>query len=193
MKKISIIIISIFPFFCKSQTITLEQAAHCLKNSSCPNFDYEKDINNSLEKYVGIWSGSYNGKIYELKFAKSLYENFVGHKRDRIIGRMRISSDIPNSTTSVLIFDNFNEPNEEKIRFSGLGFQPDLRSYMMSFVGPSVEGCINYGTVYLTIKPNTPNKMKIFYWSDSDIVVGDCPNSFEQTFPEKQSITLTKQ
>jgi hypothetical protein len=35
--------------------------------------------------------------------------------------------------------------------------------------------------------------MTIVYWSDNDIVIGDCPSAFEQTFPEKQLIILTKQ
>ncbi len=194
MKKILLILISIIAISCKSQTISLEEAAQCLTNPNCPDFNYEKDINNSLDKYVGTWKGTYNGKVYELKFNKNLYTSFdLEMKRDRIKGRLRITTDVPNGLQGLTIFDNFNEPDDEKTRFSGLGFQPNLQSYMVNFVGPSPQGCINYGTVYLTVKPNTPNQMKIIYASDHDIVVGGCPSTFEQTFPEKKTIILTKQ
>lgn len=193
MKKIFLILISIIAVSCNAQTISLETLAQCNTNSPCPDFNYVKDINNSLDKYIGTWKGTFNGRVYELKFNKNLYQDFTGYKKDRIKGRLRITTDVPNGLQGLTIFDNFNEPDDEKTRFSGLGFQPNLKSYMVNFVGPSPKGCINYGTVYLTIKPNTPNQMSIIYLSDHDIVVGECPSTFTQTFPEKQSISLTKQ
>lgn len=154
---------------------------------------YMKDTNNELNDFEGTWKGTYNGRVYELKFNKNLYQDFTGHKRDRIKGRLRITTESPNGLQGLTIFDNFNEPDDEKTRFSGLGFQPDLKSYMMIFSGPFTKGCMNAGTVYLTVKPSAPNQMKIIYLSETDIVVGECPNTFEQTFPEKKTIILTKQ
>lgn len=190
MKKIFLITLSIFAISCKSQVVSLETAAQCSTSNPCPDYNYAKDINNSLEKYVGTWKGTYNGRQYELKFNKNLYQGFLGNKRDRIKGRLRITTigNLP-----LIIFDNYSELDDEKTNFSGLGFQPNLQSYIVHFSGPLTSGCINSGDVYLTINPNTPNQMKIFYWSDKDIVVGDCPSSFTQTFPEKQTIMLTKQ
>ncbi|MBB4805377.1 hypothetical protein HNP38_000649 [Chryseobacterium defluvii] len=75
-------------------------------------------------------------------------------KRDRIKGRIRISI---TDNLPLIIFDNLNEPDDSNTKFSGLGFQPDLKASMIYFVGPSPKGCINYGTVYLYMKPNTPN------------------------------------
>lgn len=193
MKKILFLLFALFAISCKSQTVSLETTAQCMGNPNCPDFTYVKDINNSLDKYVGIWTGTYNGMVYELKFNKSLYQDFMGFKRDQITGRLRITSPPSNGFPHLVIFDNFNESDDEKTQFSGLNFQRNLQSYRVSFVGPSPKGCINYGDLYLTVKPNTPNQMQIFYWSDKDIVTGNCPNSFQQTFPEKQSITLIKQ
>ncbi|MFN4365398.1 DUF6705 family protein [Chryseobacterium hispalense] len=192
MKQIFLILISIIAISCNAQTISIEEAAQCLSTQNCPDYTYAKDINNSLAKYVGTWKGTFNGKIYELRFNKNLYEDF-GIKRDRIKGRLRITTVASSGLQGLTIFDNFNESDDEKTRFSGLGFQPDLKSYMMIFSGPFTKGCMNAGTVYLTVKPSAPNQMKIIYLSETDIVVGECPNTFEQTFPEKKTITLIKQ
>lgn len=183
---------SLLAISCKSQIVSLETAAQCNGNSVCPDYTYAKDVNNSLNKFVGTWKGSFNGTIYEIKFNKSLYEDFMGFKRDQITGRLRITY-ISQNGIQTTIFDNFNEADDSKTNFSGLNFQPDLQSYRVYFSGVSPKGCINYGDVYITVKPNLPNQMKIMYWSDKDIVSGDCPISFSQTFPEKQLITLIKQ
>lgn len=185
--------ILLFAMACKSQTISLEDAALCMTNPNCPDYTYVKDINNSLDKYIGTWKGSYNGRIYEMKFNKSLYQDFTGFKRDEITGRLRITTNPVNGFPSLSFFDNFNETNDENTDFSGLGISSNLQSYEMYFAGSSPQGCLNRGRIYLRINPNTPNQMTIFYWSDMDIVVGDCPSTFQQTFPEKQVINLTKQ
>ncbi|OCK51917.1 hypothetical protein BA768_14425 [Chryseobacterium sp. CBo1] len=169
----------------------MEEAAQCRDNPNCPrNFIYVKDINNTLDKYVGIWKGSYNGRTYEIKFNKYLYEDFTGFKRDRIKGRLRI---ITTGNLPLTIFDNFNELDDNKILFSGLGLTTNLQSYEMHFSGPYTKGCMNSGSIFLKINPSTPNQMTIIYWSDKDIVVGDCPSTFTTTFPQQQEILLTRQ
>lgn len=185
------IVLAVIALSCKSQTISLEQAAQCRDTPNCSmNYDYAKDLNNTLNKYVGIWKGTYNGRIYEMKFNKSLYEDFIGTKSDEIKGRLRITT---TGNLSLSIFDNFNEPDDAKTHFSGLGLTTDLQGYRMIFAGPVPKGCINHGTVSLHINSNTPNQMKIKYWSYNDIAVGECPSTFSQTFPEEQEILLTRQ
>jgi hypothetical protein len=189
MKNTLTIILAFLALSCKSQTVSLEAAAQCQANPNCTGYTYAKDINNTLNKYIGTWKVIYNDRVYEMKFNKNLYDN-MDIKRDRIKGRLRIS--VPGNLT-LTIFDNFNELDDSKTRFSGLGLTTDLQGYTLIFVGSSPEGCINYGTVSLRIDPNTPNQMKIKYWSDNDIAVGECPSTFSQTFPEQQEILLTRQ
>lgn len=186
-KNILIIFLLIFATSCKSQTISLEAAAQCLRNSNCPEYNYAKDINNSLQKFIGTWKGSYNGKTYELKFNKSLYEDF-GIKRDQITGRLQVKN-----SDNIIEFSNFGELDDNKTKIFGLNFQPDLQSYRVHFTGNSPKGCINSGIIYIRVKNANLNEMHISYLSDKDIVSGDCPSNFFQTFPEKQSIILTKQ
>lgn len=190
MKNIVTIFLTLLTISCKSQTISLEEAYQCQENPNClMNYNYVKDINNTLNKYIGTWKGVYNGSIYELKFNKSLYDD-MGMKRDILKGRLRIltSGNIP-----LIVFNNFNEPDDKKTRFSGLGLGSNLQTYRMIFGGSSPEGCINYGTVSLRINPSNTNEMRIKYYSNNDIVVGECPSTFSQTFPEQQEIILTRQ
>ncbi|NMR33842.1 hypothetical protein HIO71_06415 [Chryseobacterium aquaticum] len=188
MKNIITIFLALLAISCKSQTVSLETAAQCSEANPCPVFTYVKDINNTLNKYVG-WKGVYNGRFYEMKFNKALYDD-MGMKIDDIRGRIRIT--IPGNI-SLTIFDNFSEPDDKKTRFSGLGLTKDLQGYRMIFGGSSPQGCINHGTVSLRINPSTPNEMRVKYWFNNDIVVGECPSTFSQTFPEQQEILLTRQ
>lgn len=167
------------------QTLSLETIALCsFQNQTCPPVTYVKDINNSLNKYVGTWKGVDDGKTYEFNFIKK--EN-VGEVRkwDKLIGRLKIinpSGDIE--------FDNFNKLDLET-KFKGFNFQKDLKAYMMSFFGGQL-GCIDYGFVYLRIKPETPDNMTISFLPDNDIVREDCSN-FKTTLPTKKIISLTRQ
>jgi hypothetical protein len=191
MKNIATILLALLALSCKSQTVSLEQAAQCQENPNCPrDYKYVKDINNTLNKYVGTWKGTYNGRVYEMKFNKSLYYDFDGFTRDEITGRLRImtTGNIP-----LTIFDNFNEPDNKKTRFSGLGLTNDLQGYRMIFGGPFTSGCMNRGTIALRINANSPNQMRVMYQSAQDIVVGECPTTFSPTFTENQEIFLTRQ
>ena len=191
MKNIITLFLALLAISCKSQTVSLEQAAQCQENPNCPrDYKYVKDTNNTLNKYVGTWKGIYNGKVYEMKFNKSLYDDFDGFTRDEITGRLRITT---TGNPPLTIFDNFNEPDDNKTHFSGLGLTGNLQSYRMIFAGPVPSGCINHGALTLRINSNTPDQMRIFYFSDKDIVVGECPTTFSQTFPEQQEIFLTRQ
>ncbi|BFO65351.1 hypothetical protein NK356_07595 [Chryseobacterium sp. S0630] len=176
-----------FTISCNAQVISLEEAAQCLTNPNCPNYNYEKDINNSLNKYISTWKGTYNGKTYEIQLKKGIYEE-IGIRRDKLIGRMKVTDANGN-----IIYNSFNETNDTTIKFNGLGFQKDLKAYMMYFIGNSEFACGEQGIVYLRIKPETPNKMSILMLQDADITWGECPPSYQPTIPYKKSISLVKQ
>lgn len=182
------LLISLFTLSCKAQIISLEVKAQCLDDpDNCPNFNYVKDINGSLNKYIGTCKGIYDGLTYEIQFKKGLYEDFQ-KKRDIIIGRLQIKD--ANGNT---LYNTLNEPDDNKTKFSGLGFQPDLKAYRIHFSGGK-SGCIDYGSVYLIIKPSTPNHMTLDFVPDSDIVIeGECTSSFVPTLPYRKTIDFIKQ
>lgn len=177
----------LFTISCNAQVVSLEEAAQCPVNPNCPQYNYAKDINNSLNKYVSMWKGIYNGKIYELQFKKGIYED-MGIRRDKLIGRMKVTD-----VNGNVIYNTFTETDDIKTNFDGLNFQPNLKAYRMSFVGNSEFACGEEGTVYLRIKPETPNKMSILMLQDTDITWGQCPPSYQPTIPYKTSISLIRQ
>ena len=170
--KYYLLLFILFTVSCKSQTVSLETAAQCMQENPpfpCPNFTYVKDINNSLNKYVGTWEGSLNGKNYEFKFIKK--EN--------------VGEDIKD--------DSFTEADDDKTHFFGTNFQPDLKAYIVYFHGPSI-GCAEYGDVYLRIQPTTPDQMTAIMIPDNDTTIeGKCPINFQPTIPYEQLIHLIKQ
>lgn len=185
-----LIILTLSIISCHAQTVSLETLAQCQQENppfQCPeNFSYVKDINNLLNKYVGTWKGTLNGKTYEFYFIKK--EN-VGDdiKDDRLIGRFRVT----NSTGTVL-YNTLNETNDNETNFFGTNFQPNLEAYKVYFVGNSE--CVEYGDVYLRIYPSTPNQMTLYFHPDNDITVeGSCPPDFVPIIPYKKTIHLIKQ
>lgn len=186
-----LLITMLFAVSCNAQIVSLETAAQCYNDpDNCPDYNYEKDINNTLDKYIGTWKGIHDGKTYEMQFKKNIYQDLTlsDLKRDRIKGRLRITD-----ITGSIIYNTYSEPDDSKTNFSGLGLASNLQHYMMYFSDDSPKGCINYGTIYLTIKPATPNILNIFFTGEYDIVQGECPNTFKTTIPEKQNIYLSRQ
>lgn len=187
--KTILIILALFTISCKAQTVSLETIAKCQQENPpypCPDYTYVKDINNSLNKYVGTWKGILNGKTYEFNFIKK--ENMGEYiKRDRLIGRLRIKDSSGN-----IVYNTFTQTDNTKTMLSGLNFQPNLKAYMVYFVGRSE--CVEYGNVYLRMLPSTPNQMTVFFHPDNDInVEGSCPTDFQPTIPYQKTIYLTKQ
>ncbi|WP_123868126.1 DUF6705 family protein [Chryseobacterium lactis] len=185
MKNIlSIICFAIFTS-CIGQTVSLETMAQC-QPGNCPVATYVKDVNNLLNKYVGTWKGSLEGKNYEFNFIKK--ENFGFEdslKKDRLIGRLKITN-----SNGIVEYDSFNKQDNET-DFFGHNFQPNLKAYMVRFAGGKL-GCIDYGYVYLIIKPETPNNMGVLFLPDNDIATQDCSN-FKTTIPTEKRINVVKQ
>lgn len=76
MKKLFLIIITVLSFSCKAQEYPLNT-----NPSEIPNNAYLKDMNNELDKYVGLWKGTWNGKIlYIGKSAALDITNFTGNQ-----------------------------------------------------------------------------------------------------------------
>lgn len=191
MKNIALILTLLFiSISCKAQIVSLETMAQCSNNpQTCPDATYLKDINNSLDKYIGTWKGNYNGKIYEFQFVKQLNFGIEDDYRwDRLVGRLRITEANGN-----ILYNTFTETDNDKTDFFGRNFQPDLKAYIVYFHGPST-GCVEYGDVYLIIRPATPNQMSIIMIPNNDTTEeGSCPPDFQPTIPYKKTINLTKQ
>lgn len=176
---ISLIIIMLFylPFSCKAQTIaTLQQMEEC---SNRPNRDKEgcpdlqdvthvKDTDNRLNKFVGTWKGTFNGKQVELKLEKKEDFGKWDVKWDQLNGKLKIKDSQGN-----VLFDSFSNP-ENKANPYGNNFQRAV--YEMRFYG--INNCNDSGTVFIEIKstPINGSKMRLFYSRDGNVVdTAACP------------------
>ncbi|MDY0933350.1 DUF6705 family protein [Chryseobacterium sp. CFBP8996] len=190
MKNIISILVILFTFSCKAQSIiSLEQAYEYSKSDDGlpETVTYVKDINNRLDQFVGTWKGSYNGKNYEFQFIKKLNFGSYSVKWDKVIGRILIKDNLDN-----ILYNTLNETNDEKTRFRGSRLQS--RAYEMNFVG-DVEYCNDSGAVFIEISKTNPNQMSLYLSRDQTIYdPTKCPNysTFVPLLPQDK-MTLIKQ
>lgn len=184
--KIIYIVFLLGIIFCKSQIISLDQLSQC-ENGNCPNYTSVKDTNNRLDKFVGIWKGTYsNGRIYEFHFSKK--NDFIlynGKPRDMIIGRMLVKmndgTELENTINSI----------DSETHFNGLEFYKDLVRYQMYYSGNAE--CNDKGYVYLSFPdPNNLSQLKLVFVQDNDIIAS-CPNTYQTVMPNAKALILTKQ
>lgn len=173
------IIISIYSFSsCSAQTTaSLQQMEDCRKrpnkSEDCPGMEnviYVKDIGNRLNKFIGTWKGTSNGKSYELKLEKK--ENFGNNevKWDKLIGKLKIKDNQGN-----ILFDSFQNSEADAEPY-GYNFQGS--AYEMRF--STNNNCGDHGTIFLEIKSIVINgdKMRMFYYPSSGLANNNsiCPD-----------------
>ncbi|WP_419870600.1 DUF6705 family protein [Chryseobacterium sp. CT-SW4] len=116
MKNLFLIILTIFSFCLKAQEYPLNTSP-----SDIPDNAYLKDMNNELDKYVGLWKGTWNGKTLYIQFKKVKdYSSIPGdthpYYKDRIFGERKIIA--ADGTVEIDRITNFDNSNPE---FSGIG------------------------------------------------------------------------
>lgn len=113
MKQILLIIISIVAISCKAQIYPLNY------KDDVPNGAYYKDLDGELDKYVGLWKGTWNGKtLYlELRKVKYFYSGNPSYYQDEIQGERKVIAS--NGNVEIDRISNFGSDGTE---FSGIGF-----------------------------------------------------------------------
>ncbi|MDQ0068066.1 DUF6705 family protein [Chryseobacterium lathyri] len=188
MKNLFLIIVTLLTFSCKAQEYPLNTSLDNL-----PNNAYLKDTNNELDKYVGLWKGTWNGKsLYlELKKVKYYYSGNPSYYEDKILGERKIITD--NGTVEIDRITNFdNQVSEFRGMFSSLrnGNWKRLYFYPKNMCGKSAA---------LDITSFTGNQMTLHLEYMPSIYKEDCihnayvqqHNDFPINFPK--DIVLTKQ
>ena len=190
MRNIAIIILGFVTLLIKGQVVSLEEGV----NLKPTQYTYKKDVNGILNKFEGIWKGSFQGNTYEFKMVKRArvfrYHDGNDKKIDQIIGRLRVKN-----LSGTIIFDTFNEIDDDNTKLISYGlYKKDISWYRLFFTGETPEGCMNSGFVYIKIDPNNPNRMIAKYYTDRDILKGLCPPTFRATFPKsEEEFVLMKQ
>lgn len=148
---------------------------------------YLKDDTGLLDKYVGKWKGTANGRTLEFEFTKKLEVagSYSSLKKDRIMGRL-----IAKDANGRVIFDT---SNQDEIPLEGWTFTAGLKKYMMTYTGLKLE-CGESGFIFLELVDNI---LKINFSSQGDIIVigdepGRCPKDYVPIL-NRTGLELTKQ
>ncbi|WP_144283910.1 DUF6705 family protein [Chryseobacterium echinoideorum] len=111
MKNIILFTILLLTLSCKAQIYPLNTSP-----SDVPDNGYIKDTNNELDKYVGVWKGSWNGKTVYLELRKIKYYSQMGKLyMDRIFGERKIIN-----SGGVVEIDRITNFNNEDSEFRGM-------------------------------------------------------------------------
>lgn len=114
MKQILLIAFSIITISCNAQIYPLNY------KEDVPNGAYYKDLDGELNKYVGLWKGTWsNGKtIYlELKKFKDYSDGNRPYYKDRILGERKIVA-----SNGVVEIDRISNFGNDGTEFWGMGF-----------------------------------------------------------------------
>lgn len=104
MKNILLISLISLALSCNAQTYPLRNFSDIPENS------YEKDTNNELPAYEGIWKGSWNNKtIYvSIKKITNKYSNTLKYYTDCLIAKFKVTD-----SNGLIIFDNTNLSDDQ--------------------------------------------------------------------------------
>ncbi len=154
----------------------------------CPEYTYAKDTNNLLNKFIGVWKGSYtDGRTYEFHFTKIEHDGGWFNEKfwDILKGRVLVKN-----AAGQIIFNTLNTSDQETL-FSGFYFDQSFKRYEMSF---GADGdCNDMGNIYISFpNPNNLNQMKLVFMQDIGFVT-TCPNTYKTVIPDAKPIMLTKQ
>jgi len=172
-------------------TISLDQAYQYINSTDGipDNVSYIKDINNKLDPFIGTWKGSYDNKIFEIKFEKKINDGNSDLFWDRLYGRLLVK----NSINGAVLFNSMSNNLADTGVMSGFTFQRN--TYMLDFVYKSE--CNDVGMVYIEKSNNIPNSITLYFNRNSNLIYdmsSQCPNYRDyKTLLPLNKITLTKQ
>lgn len=145
---------------------------------------YFKDVNHLLDRYLGVWKGTYNNRIYEFRVTKylSIYD---GLSEDTLIFRYLITD-----ANGTVLEDTRSTPDDGHYLIRG--HYLDKTHYVLSYGGRDFS-CGQSGEVYIwTLNNNT--QMKLFLAPDHILLnTVECPNGRAAQILPTEQMLLTKQ
>lgn len=173
---------------CKAQIVPIEKKIEYIRteNGIPENITYLKDINNLLDKYVGVWKGIFNDKTYEFKIIK------ITEKPGRINEDKLLMRYIITDINGTVIENTSALPNNSPYVIHGDYI--DRSNYLLNYVG-SAGNCGQAGTIFIStsIKSNYTRLYLSLEPEQMLISTEDCPNGGASQIIPKNQITLIKQ
>ncbi|HEX7868571.1 MAG TPA: DUF6705 family protein, partial [Chryseobacterium sp.] len=155
---------------------------------------YYKDLNGELNKYVGVWKGTWNGKIIylDLKKVKYYYDGNHPYYRDEILGERKVIGQ--NGPIEIDRISNFSNTEPEISGLFGMYNNPNK-----SFLFFPKDMCRKYGTLEIKNFDEVHKKMTLHFEYYPSFDVPNCQHAayvaqhgeYPINFPK--DIVLTKQ
>lgn len=172
MKKLIVLgCMLIIAISCKAQTIVPVEKSidYMIAGNGIPDGTYLKDVNNLLNKYIGTWKGTYEGKNYTFVITK-FKDVFLGITEDKLLIRYLITT-----TNGVVIEDTRSLSDTSTYVIEGSFFSKDLSYYGLNFFGKN-SICGNQGTVFIRMKNTTNTSMSLTFMQSMETIAEDnCP------------------
>ena len=187
MKKITILILFILcNLSCKAQTIipTEEVMKYMDSNKPFPKGSYLKDVNHLLDKFIGTWKGTYDGKNYEFKVLKITVD--LGRlTEEKLVMRYLITN-----SNGTVIEDTRTLPDSSPYVIRGYYLEED--TYFLTYNSKNAK-CGQKGTLLIDfLKDNSNTKMNLFFSPSREIIYENDCSGFKQIMPLTETV-LTKQ
>jgi len=189
MKKIIILsFLLLIGFNLKAQTIIpIENYGN--QSESTPNGTYYKDVNHLLDKYIGAWSGEYNGNTIIFIVTKST-ENFDFVNRQIKMDFLSIHYKIIDTLGNILV-DVTSFPADNIHVMHGIYFD-EMGNYHLNYSGYDEIKCARMGDMAIkTINGDTQMEISLLI---EEIDYGPhCTGLEDQIFSEEEITILDKQ
>ena len=142
--------------------------------------DHIKDVNNVLDKYVGIWVGTYNNRNYEFRITE-FSEVTEGITNDILHIRYKITD-----VNGTIIGNTTNLNSESPLIIIGL-YLTNTGFYVSYFVGPNGK-CGQSGNLHIIVTENN-TKLGVIFFPEPDIIDGsECTQAVDFLFPQTYTL-----
>ncbi len=183
------ILFLLLSYGCKAQVLPVENVVNYVnsKNGIPKNITSIKDVNHLLDKFIGTWKGTYDGKNYEFKVLK-ITANLGRLTEEKLVMRYLITS-----SSGTIIEDTRALPDSSPYVIKGDYLEKD--TYFLTYTGKNAK-CGQSGTILINfLKGNNNNtKMSLFLAPDSIILSEtSCPNGGAKQIMPLDQIAFTKQ
>lgn len=183
MKNIFLFILLYISFSCNAQIYTLRAT-----ETNLPENSYQKDTNNELPSYEGIWKGTWNNKTIYITYKKitNKYDNDFKYYRDYLIGKFKVLDSNGNT-----LFDNTNV-NDDDAKIIGVNFRRYGDRYSLIYLDPDL--CNTSGNISISFTDSSKTKLNWKLNLGSNMITTNC-QYYNSGIPEAlpQEIVLTKQ
>ncbi len=196
MKKIILTIYLLTSLYSMAQTLPLEQYNDLTGNleDNAAGITYIKDVNGVLNKFVGTWKGSFDGKQLEIvvkKYTRDISQAVksyhpVGLKWDQLIAKIKLTDQ-----NGVVTYNTLNFPDDSPSIMYKKAYRNPY-TYSFYYEGKNSQ-CGDNGFTSIYIKKNTQDTKAYLVYLHRGEQSPSCQTSIDPVFPNDQGILLTKQ